>query len=140
MLGSPLLRAAIVFAVLLALGPLLRKLTRADAVPPAPKIEVVAPATRARLALALTFSTPAKRAAILHLGREVWSKSQPDLAEEAEIDLRWPKEGVEVRVVVEWPADAPASAMRVKLTDPAGTEHDRSIWGRGSTAKVLKFP
>ena len=141
MRGSPLLRAAIVFVALLALGPLLRKLTRADAVPAVVKSDAAQPPpARARVALALTFSTSAKKAVITHLGREVWSKLQPDLAEEAVIELRWPKEGVELRAVVVWPESAPASAMRVKLSDPAGNEHDRTVWGRGSVAKVLVFP
>lgn len=140
MRGSPLLRAALVFVALLALGPLLWKLTRADAVPPAPKHAIVQPSAAARVAIVLTFSTPAKKAAILHLGKEIWNKAQPGIEEAAAIELPWPKEGVELRAIVEWPEGTPTAAMRVKLTDPAGNEHDRSVWGHGSADEVLVFP
>jgi len=139
MRGSPLFRAAVVFFVLLALGPLLWKLTRADAVStPAKPVAISAP-EKARVAIAITFSTAASKVALLHLGREVWSKTQPAIGEEATLELPWPKEGIELRATVEWPAGTPAAAMRVKLTDSAGNEYDRTVWGRGSADDVLLF-
>lgn len=139
MRGSPLLRALVVFLVLLALGPLLWKLTRADAVAPATEPAAVQPAAPAHVGIVLTFSTAAKKVALLHLGKEVWSKAQPEVEEETTIDLPWPKEGIELRVLVDWPEGTASAAMRVKLTDPSGNEHDRSVWGRGSADEVLGF-
>ena len=139
MRGSPLLRALVVFLALLALGPLLWKLTRANAVAPTVGRPAVQPTATARVGIVLTFSTAAKNVALLHLGKEIWSKAQPGIEEDAAIDLPWPKEGIELRAVVDWPEGTPSSAMRLKLTDPAGTEHDRSVWGRGSADEVLGF-
>ena len=134
------MRAVIVFAALLALGPVLWKLTHSNAAPPVSERVTLQAPSPARVRIALTFSSPAKKAAILHLGREVWSKTQPGLEEEATFDIPWPKEGVELQALVEWPEGSPAAAMRVRVTDPARNQHDRSIWGRGSADEVLVFP
>ena len=139
MRGSPLLRALLVFLALLVLGPVLWKLTRANAVAPVNNQATIQPAAMSRVGIVLTFSTAAKKVALLHLGNEVWSKAQPGLEEETSIELPWPKEGIELRAVVDWPEGAPTAAMRMKLTDPAGNEHDHSVWGRGSADEVLGF-
>lgn len=140
MRGSPLLRALLVFLALLALGPVLWKLTRANAVAPPVERAGIQPTASARVGVLLTFSTAAKKVALLHLGKEVWRKAQPEIEEEAAMELPWPKEGIELRVVVEWPDGAPNAAMRLKLTDPAGNEYDRTVWGRGVLDDVLVFP
>lgn len=140
MRGSPVLRAVIVFAALLALGPLLWKLTHAKDPLPAPE-PIVAPAVdKTAVKAVLTFSTPAKKAALLHLGREVWSKERPGLEEEVTFDIPWPKEGVELRALIEWPEETLAAAMRLRVTDPGQTRHDRSVWGRGSVDEVINIP
>ena len=80
MRGSPILRAVLVFIALLSLAPVLWRLTQADArtvqQPAAQK-----PVKNAKVEARLTFSTPAKRAVIQHLGRDVWSKASPSLEE-----------------------------------------------------------
>ena len=139
MRGSPLWRALLVFLALLTLGPLLWKLTRANAVAPPVEQPIAQPAATTRVGLVLAFSTAAKKVTLLHLGKEVWTKAQPEIEEEASIELAWPKEGIELRAVVDWPEGTPTAAMRLKLTDPAGNEHDRSVWGRGSADEVLGF-
>jgi zinc/manganese transport system substrate-binding protein len=70
----------------------------------------------------------------------MWTKDAPDAREECDLAVPWPKEGGELHFVIEWPKDAPLAAMRAVLTDPAGTEIERSAWGRGSVEKVLGFP
>ena len=138
MRGSPILRAVLVFIALLALAPLLWRLTRADA------RTVQQPATQQpsknpRTEVRLTFSTPAKRVTIQHLGKEVWSKATPAVEENFTCEIPWPKEGVELHVLVEWPEGTRAAAMRMRLTAPDGTEHDRSAWGDGAADDVLVF-
>ena len=138
MRGSPILRAVLVFLALLSLAPVLWRLTRAEA------RTVQQPATQ-RLAknvkteVRLTFSTPAKRTVIQHLGREVWSKVSPASEESFTCEIPWPKEGVELHVLVEWPEGTRAAAMRVRLTAPDGTEHDRTVWGDANADDVLTF-
>jgi hypothetical protein len=139
MRGSPILRAALVFVALLALAPALWRLTRADARTVQQPV-VPMPVKNASVEGRLIFSTPAKRAVIQHLGREVWSKAEPAAAENFTCEIPWPKEGVELHVTVEWPEGTRAAAMRLRLTAPDGTEHDRSVWGDAAADEVLVFP
>ena len=136
MRGSPIVRALLAWIALLALAPLLTKVTSAV---PHTTVAVVAAPTR-KVELALTFTAPPKRVAILHLGREVFAKAEPAADEEVTLDIPWPEQGGELLFKVEWPADAPLAAMRARLTDPRDVEIERSLWGTGPTETVLNFP
>ncbi len=137
MRGSPLLRAAIVLLALLGLAPLVRHVTARQSAeaPSAPQ-----PVAVKAIHLAFSFTAQPKAVSVSHLGKQVWSKAGPASQEEFELPLPWPKEGIELLFQVEWPADAPLAAMRVKLTDPADNELERSLWGRGVAEDVLRFP
>ena len=138
MRGSPILRAVLVFIALLSLAPVLWRLTRADARDL--KQPVTQPAaTTARTEVRLTFSAPPKRAEIQLLGKPVWTKAAPQAEESFILGIPWPKEGIELRVLLEWPEGTRAAAMRVRLTAPDGTEHDRSVWGDAAADDVLTF-
>jgi len=137
--GSPLLRAIIVFAALLALAPLLWQVTRSSNGASSVEQPAAKPGSSSRVDLALAFSSPAKRVSIEHLGREIWAKSEPEMEENATLELPWPKEGIDLHVKVEWPEGAPMAAMRMRVVAPNGTEHDRSVWGRGSADEVVTF-
>ncbi len=138
MRGSPILRAVLVFIALLALAPLLWRLTWADA-RTVQRPTTQQPAKNAKTEVRLTFSTRAKRVTIQHLGKEVWSKTTPATEEDFTFEIPWPKEGVELHMLVAWPEGTRAAAMRVRLTAPDGTEHDRSMWGEGAADDVLLF-
>ncbi len=138
MRGSPILRAVLVFVALFALAPALWRLTRADARTLPPPAAVVA-VKNVKTEVRLTFSAPAKRATIQHLGRELWSKATPSAEENFACEIPWPKEGVELHVAVEWTEGTRVAAMRVRLTAPDGTEHDQSVWGDGTADDVLVF-
>jgi len=139
MRGSPLLRAVIALVVLLGFAPVIWHVTRAGAGTSGPARPAVTEAGPKRVRLALSFTMPARRVAILHLGREVWAKSGPAGEEAAALELPWPKEGVELAVKVEWPEGTPMAAMRMLLVTADGAEYDRSVWGRGSAEDVLVF-
>jgi hypothetical protein len=47
---------------------------------------------------------------------------------------------VDLQFHIEWSDDAPLAAMRAKLTDPAGDNHEKSLWGKGVVDDVLTFP
>ena len=137
MRGSPILRAVLVFVALLALAPLLWKMTRpvlADTVPEhlLDLHEIVD--------VRLNFTTAATRVEIQHLGRKVWSKATPAVAETLAVKIPWPNEGVDLRVIAAWPEGTRSAAMRVRLTAPDGTEYDRTVWGDATADDVLKFP
>ena len=136
MKGSPLLRALIAFLLIALAGIPLWKLTRADATVAAP---VQVDAAAALVTLRLTFSIAPEKFEVRHLGKVVWT----DAARAAEVTkslaLAYPKEGVDLSVKVAWPPDA-EGAVRVRLTDPDGDEHDKTVWGRGAMEEVLTFP
>ena len=139
MRGSPLLRAAITFAALLLLAPLLWRMTQTES--PAPKVSVAKTAdSDQEIRLVLTFTSAPRRVGIVHLGQPVWSKDAPQNQEEISLKLPWPHEGGELKFKVEWADEAPLSAMRVQLTDPADNEIERSLWGKGTVERVLNFP
>jgi hypothetical protein len=139
MRGSPLVRGLVVFALLLCLAPVLWRMTQenARAVVDAP---VTAKVAATELPVELAFTMAPKRVAIGHLGKEVWTKENPEASEEITLTLPWPKEGGELSFTVEWPEGSPLSAMRVKLIDPERGEMERSLWGRGAKTGVLGFP
>ncbi len=136
MRGSPVIRALCAFIALLALAPLLAKVTASQ---PRPVVAQEVAATQ-KVELALTFTTPPKHLTILHLGREVFSKADAETEEELSLDIPWPEQGGELLFRVDWPADAPLSAMRARLSGPHAVELERSLWGRGPTETVLDFP
>ena len=140
MRGSPLARALIVFVLLLCLAPVLWRLTNAEAVAPAAVAPAALDGAEKDIAMELSFTTPPARVAISHLGKQVWEKVNPEPSEDVSVKLPWPNEGGELQFAVEWPEAGPLSAMRVKLTDPARGEIERSLWGRGSKTGVLGFP
>lgn len=140
MRGSPLLRALIVFALLLCLSPIIWKLTHAEAgqrVIAAPELPITADQ---EISIELSFTTAPGRVAISYLGKTVWEKSKPEASEDLTVKVSWPKEGGELKFDVEWPESDSLSAMRVKLSDPVHGDIERSLWGRGTKTGVLKFP
>jgi hypothetical protein len=140
MRGSPLLRALLAFIIVGLLGWPLRILTRPQAAA-APSSAPAAPSAQKKaIRLHLTFTTPPKSFVVRHLEDDVWKSTAPEADAEQEIKLEYPTEGIDLQFHIEWPDDAPLSAMRVQLTDPAGDTHDKSVWGKGTVDEVVTFP
>jgi hypothetical protein len=142
--GSPLLRALLLLAALLALSVPLRRVTQPSpgggvqftAAEPSDKPTGVAAQT---VALTLSLTRPAERIELQHLGKPVWSKDRPGLRETMDLSLPFPPEGIELAVTVRWQG-AELSAMRLQLTTPDGTDLERSVWGQETVEAVLSFP
>lgn len=140
MRGSPVLRALVVFLLLLSLAPALWQMTRAKEMPqPVPGSDA-APAREQALPVQLAFTLAPKRVAISHLGKEVWAKENPEAEEELELKVSWPAEGGELLFTIAWPEDASLAGVRVKLADPERGDIERSLFGRGPKTGVLRFP
>ena len=136
MKGSPLLRALLAFFGIAAMGVPLWKVTRAGNAMAAPaKVEAVI----AKIAMRLTFSVAPRSFAVVHLGKVVWASGTDRTDVTNAFALAYPKEGVDLQVKVAWPADA-EGAVRVRLTDPDGNEHDKTLWGRGEMEEMVTFP
>ena len=142
MRGSPLLRALLAFIIIGLMGWPLWQLTRPQEVlasTPAPKPAATVATTKA-IGLHLTFSTVPKSFVIRHLDKEVWKVTAPGADMEQQVTLDYPDEGVDLQFHIEWPDDAPLAALRVQLTDPAGDQHEKSVWGKGVVDEVVTFP
>jgi hypothetical protein len=89
--------------------------------------------------LQLTFTTVPASVTVSHLGKPIWNEkpAQPEM--ERELRLEYPKEGIDLQFDIEWP-DQALCAMRATFTDPEKTQHEKSVWGRGSVSEVLTFP
>jgi hypothetical protein len=137
--GSPLLRALFAFCLIAALGWPLWHLTRPTEVEAGPV--VAPPSVEAKaIGLQLTFTIPPKSFAVRYLEKDIWAESAPQASMEREIPLVFPEKGVDLVFHIEWPDDAPLAAARVRLTDPAGDTHEKSVWGQGAVDEVLTFP
>lgn len=136
MKGSPLLRALIAFLLIALAGVPLWKLTRADATVAAPEQAAEAAAA---VSLRLTFSAAPDRAEVRHLGKVVWTDGTRATDVTKSMALAYPKEGVDLTVKIVWPAEV-EGAVRLRLTDPEGEEHDKTVWGHGEMDEVVTFP
>lgn len=138
MRGSPLIRALIAFCFLAALGWPLWHLTHATEIPDAPAAEVEAQA--AATSLQVEFTAVPKRFVVTHLEKEVWAENAPQASMDHELSIVYPEKGVDLIFHIEWADDAALSAARVRLTDPAGETHEKSVFGKGTVDEVLTFP
>jgi len=138
MRGSPLVRAALAFLVILLLGWPLRKLTGGS--PLATAAAVATPVPVKEIELQLSFTAVPKTVRVLHLGKEVWSDAAPAAEIERMLRVPFPKEGVDLQFEIDFPENAQLAAVRVRLTDPAGETHEKSLWGTGRIDDVLTFP
>jgi hypothetical protein len=124
------------FVAIAALGWPLARLTASR---PAPVVVEPAPVAAQNVHLALAFTAPPSRVAVLHLGKEIWAADLNASDVETDLALPWPEEGVDLRFLVAWPDDAPLAAARIVITGPDGEDRERSIWSRGPADAVLTF-
>ena len=129
-----MLRALLAFLVILSMGVPLWHLTRAQPDAAARSEEPLAPVARS-VQLQVSFTQIPQSLRISHLGKEVLAVPTPEAESDFALDLAFPAEGVELVFNVAWAGDELA-AMRVRLTDPAGREFERSAWGRGTAKKL----
>jgi hypothetical protein len=133
--GSPLLRALLAFIGIALVGIPLWRLTHRAAVVVGPGEEVKARPVQ----IEFTLTQPANKISVRHLGKVVWSGDAGGSSADAEFTIPWPREGVDLRVQIQWPENAPLAAARLRLIDPEGGEQERSIWSAGPADEVLTF-
>lgn len=140
MRGSPLLNALLAFLAIALFGVPVYRLTRGNAVAAETSEKVGAvEAAEVKVPIELQFTAVPKSMRIRHLGKVIWTSEQLEARTEAELSLIWPEEGVDLLFEATW-ADADAlSAAKIVLTNPAGDELTRSLWGRGQGSEVFTF-
>jgi hypothetical protein len=135
------LRALLAFIIIGLMGWPLWQLTRPQEVMAStPEPKPAAPSAAKAIGLHLTFTTVPKSFVIRHLDKEIWKATAPEADMEQQVTLAYPDEGVDLQFHIEWPEDAPLAALRVQLTDPAGDQHEKSVWGKGVVDEVVTFP
>lgn len=140
MKGSPLTRALILLGVMLfSAWPLYVLTERAGQAVVVDVPEKSAAEAAVLGTFLLTFSKPALRVELRHLGKVVWSREGPGIKETGELNVAFPKEGVELGVRVEW-LGVEEGALRLQATSPAGVGMDRSVWGAGLVDEIVSFP
>jgi hypothetical protein len=136
--GSPLLRALIAFAALLALALPLWRLTKPKAAPLTAPMRDDAPS--AVVTLRLEFTRLPRVVNVFHLGKQIWSFSPTQSEVQQPLRIPWPPEGVDLRFQIDWPEEPAIAAARIRITTPDGTEYDRSVWSKALADEVLTFP
>lgn len=137
------MRAVLVFLALLALGRPLSVLTRTEeGKAAAAQREVASPSSEEKtqlVELEISVSRTTKVFEVLHLGRVIWRKVNPQPKEVQSVRLPFPKEGIELGVRVEFAGDG-LSVVRCRLTTALGESYDRSAWGEETIDAILSYP
>jgi hypothetical protein len=135
MRGSPLIQAALVIVGLLLLLFPLHSLTQRHATIATP---AVAPRPAKRVQLSLRTTAPC-RFHILYLGQVVWEGTDDSTDKEItkDLDIDFPKEGIDLAVDVTWETKGLAAAEISATVD--GSELHKTLWGQGSASEVVTF-
>jgi hypothetical protein len=135
MRGSPLIQAALVIVGLLLLLFPLHSLTQRHATIATP---TVAPRPAKRVQIAIRTTAPC-RFHILYLGQVVWEGTDDSTDKEItkDLDIDFPKEGIDFAVDVTWETKGLAAAEISVTVD--GSELHKTLWGQGSASDVVTF-
>ena len=135
MRGSPLVQAGLVIAGLLLLLFPLHSLTKRHAVLLTP-----AATPRPTKQVQLSFKTTAPcRFRVLYLGHLVWEGNDDSTDNEVtkDLDIDFPKEGIDLAVDVTWETKGLAAA-EISVT-VEGSEMHKTLWGQGAASDVVTF-
>ena len=135
MRGSPLVQAALVIVGLLLLLFPLHNLTQRHATIATP---TVAPRPTKQVQLALKTTAPC-RFQVSYLGQVVWEGSDDSTDKELtkNLDIDFPKEGIDLALDVTWETKGLAAAQISVTVDE--NEMHKTLWGQGSASDVLTF-
>ena len=135
MRGSPLVQAALVILGLLLLLFPLHSLTERHTAATAP---TATPRPTKHVQLSLRTTAPC-RFTISYLGRPVWEGANVSGEKEIkkEVDIDFPKEGIDLVVDVTWETKELAAAEISIAVD--GNEMQKTLWGQGSASDVVTF-
>ena len=142
MRGSPIFRTCVVLALLLLAALPLRHLTRArSSDTPAVASAAVESPTSKTVLVHLKFAHAPRSVQLLHLGKPVWnSPANGGVLFNTELAIPFPREGVDLELVVQWPEGTPETAVQFNLETPDGSSMGKTIWGRGRLDEVITFP
>jgi hypothetical protein len=90
--------------------------------------------------VALTFSEVPRELLDFALGKSALDSAHAGVGSAGTLQLEYPREGIDLEIQVTWPPAEKPAALRVRITDPDGNEHEKTIWGRGEMDEVLTFP
>jgi hypothetical protein len=136
--GSPLIRALAAFLIIAALAwPLGRLTHRSEA--NAEVLRTKPPEDR-QVAIAFSFTHVPARVAIWHLGEQIWESDVKATEIDTMLEVPWPEEGIDLRVLIEWPKGNQLAGAQVRIVDPEGVEYERGIFSKGPADEILTLP
>lgn len=121
--------------LLLAMIPLWKLTHTADAVMSA------APAqAKLTVHVALTFAYPVKNFQLLYLGKVIMEGQNPANPVENDVELEFPKAGVDLQIKAECVDPAASNAIRIIVTPGQQDPIEKTAWGKNGTVDdVLTF-
>ena len=136
MKGWPLLRAALVFCLLLLAGLPLRWLTAAKIVPPA----VASVKKMEKVSIVLTFTQPPRHFALRHLGVEILSEKDPTaFTVEKTVEIEFPKEGIDLVFEGKWTPATNHAGVIVEVSQAGKKRQSKTLSGGDEIFEVVTF-
>lgn len=134
--GSPILRALIVVVVLLLAAIPVWSLTHQARA--ANHSAEAAPASLTTIRVTLTFAHTPEDFQVLYLGKVILSGKDPGFEFQKDVEMDFPKEGIDLEVKADWPPATPYTAVRVAVRHGYGTV-EKTAWGKDNVDEVLTF-
>ena len=107
---------------------------------PAPAESLLVTQPAVPMHVQVTFTTAPAEFTLKSLGEEVWKEAAPGLEIGKDLEIKFPKEGVDLDFAIAWPEQT-RGAARVRLTDPKGRVLEKYLWSEGGpVSDVLTFP
>ena len=130
------MRAGLMLLALLALLLPLRGLTSGRSAPASSPETASAP--RSRVHLTITSTSIPFRFTISHLGRVVWKDESNEGSRSKDLELVFPREGIDLLVEATWPMEK-LTAIRLEVTRGEGAPIVQTLWGTARVDDVITF-
>jgi hypothetical protein len=139
MQGSPLFRTALVVAVLLLLLFPLMHLTKAPtATQAATSLPPEVNKTR-KIHLQLASTRLPLHFELIHLGRTIWSGEATENEIQKEIEIKFPKEGIDLELKGRWNGGNALGAVKLTVTPDSAEPIEKTVWAKEDFDEVLTF-
>jgi len=135
MRGNPWIRIILVALGVILMGLPVWRLTHVVA-PPAPTSQQETSAAKT-LTVTVTFAHAPESFVLTNLGQSILSGAGPTTEFTVPWSVSLPKEGADLLLKVKWPANAPHTAVEIKVESSGNSLADQTFWGTGTLTELL---
>jgi hypothetical protein len=135
MRGNPWIRIILVAFGVVLMGLPVWRLTHAVA-PPEPTVRQEASAAKT-LTVTVTFAHAPESFDLTNLGKSILSGAGPTAEFTSPWQISLPKEGTDLLLKVKWPANAPRTAVEIRVESSGDVLADQTFWGTGTLTELL---